>query len=129
MPAVPFDYLVSALVTLFVVVEPIGIAPVFLAVTQQLPPQERRRVAVGACLIAAAILAGSATIGDWLLAVLGILLPAFRSLCLLEVEWIGASCAVEPGGFSILFGLRHHRKLDLLLHHLWTAARIAKAEQ
>src|SRR5438105_668084 len=74
----PLDYLVSALVTLVVVVDPVGLAPTFLAVTHGLPAELRRRIAVRACIIAGAILAGTALIGDWLLAKLGITLPAFR---------------------------------------------------
>jgi multiple antibiotic resistance protein len=74
----PIDYLVSALVTLIVVVDPVGLVPTFLAVTQGLPQQARQRIAVRACIIAAAILAGTALVGDWLLHQLGITLPAFR---------------------------------------------------
>jgi multiple antibiotic resistance protein len=74
----PLDYLVSALVTLLVVVDPVGLTPAFLAVTQGLPAAARIRIAFRACLIAAAILAGTAMIGDWLLDKLAITLPAFR---------------------------------------------------
>jgi multiple antibiotic resistance protein len=74
----PIDYLVSALVTLVVVVDPVGLVPTFLAVTHGLPQQARRRIAVRASIIAAAILAGTALLGDWLLHQLGITLPAFR---------------------------------------------------
>jgi multiple antibiotic resistance protein len=72
------DYLVSALVTLLVVVDPIGLTPTFLAVTEGLPRAARRQIAVRACTIAAGVLAGTALIGDWLLATLGISLPAFH---------------------------------------------------
>jgi multiple antibiotic resistance protein len=74
----PLDYLVSALVTLLVVVDPVGLTPAFLAVTLGLPGAARRQIAFRACLIAAAILAGTALIGDWLLDKLAITLPAFR---------------------------------------------------
>jgi multiple antibiotic resistance protein len=74
----PLDYLVSALVTLLVVVDPIGLVPSFLAVTQGVPATARRQIAVRACILAGAILAGTALVGDWLLAKLGITLPAFR---------------------------------------------------
>ena len=74
----PLDYLVSALVTLLVVVDPISLVPSFLAVTQGVPAAARRQIAVRACVIAGAILAGTALVGDWLLAKLGITLPAFR---------------------------------------------------
>jgi multiple antibiotic resistance protein len=78
MPAVPLDYLVSALVTLLIVVDPVGLAPTFLAVTQGMSAAHRRQVAVRASLIAVLILIGTAIIGDWLLTTLGISLPAFR---------------------------------------------------
>jgi multiple antibiotic resistance protein len=73
-----FDFAVSALLTLFVVVDPIGLAPTFLAVTDDLPRSARRSVAVRASIVAGAILAGAALIGDWLLGTLGISLAAFR---------------------------------------------------
>jgi multiple antibiotic resistance protein len=74
----PIEFLVSALVTLLVVVDPIGLVPSYLAVTHGLPKRARRNVALRAAVIAAAILAGSALIGDWLLRTLSIGLPAFR---------------------------------------------------
>ena len=74
----PLEFLISALVTLLVVVDPIGLVPSYLAVTHGLPRRARRSVALRAAVIAAAILAGSALIGDWLLRTLSIGLPAFR---------------------------------------------------
>ena len=74
----PLDYAISALLTLFVVVDPVGLVPTFLAVTEDVPRRARRSVAVRASLIAGAILIGSALIGDWLLRTLSISLPAFR---------------------------------------------------
>src|SRR6202167_3259288 len=73
-----FDYAVAALLTLFVVVDPIGLAPTFLAVTDGLPRTARRSVALRASIIAGAILIGAALIGDWLLDTLKISLAAFR---------------------------------------------------
>jgi multiple antibiotic resistance protein len=72
------DFTVSALLTLFVVVDPIGLAPAFLAVTDGLPRAARRSVALRASLIAGTILIGAALIGDWLLDTLEISLSAFR---------------------------------------------------
>jgi multiple antibiotic resistance protein len=74
----PLEFLISALVTLLVVVDPIGLVPSYLAVTHGLPKRARRSVALRAAVIAAAILVGSALIGDWLLRTLSIGLPAFR---------------------------------------------------
>src|SRR5262245_55856731 len=74
----PIDYLVSALVTLLVVVDPVGLAPIFLAVTHGLPAKTRKQVAWRACAIAGSVLIGTALVGDWLLRQLGIGVPAFR---------------------------------------------------
>ena len=74
----PVEFLISALVTLLVVVDPVGLVPTFVAITHELPARSRRSVALRACLIAGAILAGSSVIGDWLLRTLSITLPAFR---------------------------------------------------
>jgi multiple antibiotic resistance protein len=74
----PFEYPISALATLLVVVDPVGLAPAFLAVTHGLAAKTRRHIAARACLIAGAILIGTALIGDWLLRQLGIGVPAFR---------------------------------------------------
>jgi MarC family membrane protein len=74
----PFEYFISAAVTLVVVVDPVGLAPSFAAVTAGLPAAAQRQVAVRAAIIAGMILAGTALIGDWLLRQLGISLPAFR---------------------------------------------------
>lgn len=95
------EFLLSALVTLFVVVDPVGLAPTFLAVTEGLPASARRHVGLRASLIAAAILAGAALIGDWLLRQLGITLPAFRiagGLLLFSIAW------------EMVFGVRTERQ-------------------
>jgi len=75
---VPVDFVVAALVTLVVVVDPIGLTPAFLGATAGLPQPARGQVAIRASVLAFAILAGSALIGDWLLRTLAISLPAFR---------------------------------------------------
>lgn len=74
----PVEFFVSALVTLLVIVEPLGLVPNFIALTEGWTASERRRTALRATLITTLILAGSALIGDWLLRKLTIGLPAFR---------------------------------------------------
>jgi multiple antibiotic resistance protein len=97
----PVEFAISALVTLLVVVDPIGLAPTFLAVTGGLPAKQRRQVAVRASLIAAAILFGAALLGDWLLRTLGITLPAFR---------IAGGLLLFSLAFEMVFGLRIERQ-------------------
>jgi multiple antibiotic resistance protein len=73
-----FDYIVSAFVTLLVIVEPLGLAPVFIAATEGFDATTRQAIAFRASVYALAILAGAALFGQRLLAILGISLPAFR---------------------------------------------------
>ena len=100
-PAMPFDYLVSALVTLLVVVDPVGLVPTFLAVTHGLPKSARTQIAVRASIIAAGVLAGTALIGDWLLRQLGISLPAFR---------IAGGLLLFAVASEMVFGVRTERQ-------------------
>src|ERR1700683_4172567 len=72
------NFLVSALVTLLVVVDPVGLVPTFIGITDGLSDTLRREVSLRAALIAGAILIGAALIGDWLLSTLAISLSAFR---------------------------------------------------
>jgi multiple antibiotic resistance protein len=93
----PVEFLISALVTLLIVVDPIGLVPAFLAVTDGLSPAVRRQIALRACLIAGAILIGSALVGDWLLRQLGITLSAFR---------IAGGLLLFAVAFEMVLGLR-----------------------
>lgn len=72
------DFAITALLTLFVVVDPVGLAPAFLTVTDRLPAVARRSVAWRASVIAGLILIGTALIGERLFTALGITLAAFR---------------------------------------------------
>jgi multiple antibiotic resistance protein len=96
----PLEFLISALVTLLVVLDPVGLTPTFLTVTDGLSERYRREVALRACLIAGAILIGAALIGDWLLRQLGITLPAFR---------IAGGLLLFAVAFEMVFGLRLQR--------------------
>ena len=75
---VMLDYALTSFVTLFVVVDPIGLIPSFIAATQDIPMMSRRRTGILAVLISAFILISAAMIGNWLLNCLGISLAAFR---------------------------------------------------
>src|SRR5690242_7361268 len=97
----PLDFLISALVTLLVVVDPVGLAPTFLGITGGLSQALRRRIAGRACLIAGAILVGVALAGDWLLRQLGITLPAFR---------IAGGLLLFAVGAEMMLGLRLRRE-------------------
>ncbi|MGC1504994.1 MAG: MarC family protein [Sulfitobacter sp.] len=71
-------YMITALVTMFVVVDPIAIAPLFLALTPGMTDAQRRRVAWRACIIAGVVLIVFAGFGEAVLGFIGISMPAFR---------------------------------------------------
>ncbi len=95
------DYLISAFTTLFVIIDPPGLAPIFIAVTAGLRPEERRLVAIRSCMVATLILLAFALAGSHLLAFLGISLSAFRVAGGLLMFWIA---------FEMVFERRQERK-------------------
>jgi multiple antibiotic resistance protein len=70
--------LLTTFVTLFVVIDPIAAAPLFIALTQGRSEAQRRNIALRAIVIAFAMLAVFGFAGDALLRAVGIGLPAFR---------------------------------------------------
>ena len=72
------DYLTSALATLLVVADPIFLSAIFLGLTNNLGPKERREVALRGSIIALCILVAAGLGGAKLLQLLGISLSAFR---------------------------------------------------
>lgn len=64
--------------TLVVVVDPIGLAPIFVALTRGVPERRRRVQMMRGVALGAGILFVFAFVGDALLEALGIGLPAFR---------------------------------------------------
>ncbi|GAA6192232.1 MarC family protein [Phaeobacter gallaeciensis] len=75
---IDYAFLVTAFTTLFVVIDPPGQAPIFMALTQGMDPAARRGVAIRACLTAAVILAMFTAFGESVLGFVGISMPAFR---------------------------------------------------
>lgn len=69
---------VSAFITLFVVIDPPGCAPIYAGLTSGATPAQARAMAIRACLIAGAILLLFATFGENLLGALHIELDSFR---------------------------------------------------
>jgi multiple antibiotic resistance protein len=72
------NYVTSSFVTLALVVDPIGLAPSFIAVTYGLGSAEKRTLALRSSAIAAGILIVTALLGNWFLARLQIGLSAFQ---------------------------------------------------
>ena len=71
-------FLLTAFVTLFVIIDPVALAPLFIPLTQGMTASQRRRIALRACLVAAGVLTVFGLVGDNLLTLIGISIPAFR---------------------------------------------------
>jgi multiple antibiotic resistance protein len=73
------DFVFNSFVTLMVVVDPLGLAPIFAALTQGYSEKRKREAAIRGTVLGAAILLVFALVGDGLLGALSIGLPAFRT--------------------------------------------------
>ena len=71
-------FLATAFATLFVVIDPIGLTPLFVALTQGMSAPERRAIGFRACVIAFGILALFGLFGEAVLGFIGIQMPSFR---------------------------------------------------
>ena len=81
-------YAVVAFASLFILVDPLATAPLFLVMTEGDPPDKRRQMARRAAWTACLTLTGFALLGDVLLRLFSLTLSAFRM-----------------GGGIILFGI------------------------
>ncbi|MBA4492068.1 MarC family protein [Paracoccus sp. S1E-3] len=70
--------IITAFVTLFVVIDPPGLAPLFIALTNGMSDARRRRIGWRATVIAAILLTLFGLAGEKILSGIGISLPAFR---------------------------------------------------
>ncbi len=112
------DYtaLASAFLTMFVIMDPIAVAPLFVALTREMTVTERRAAGIRACIVAASVLTVFGLFGETLLRLAGISLDAFRIsggilLFLIAVEMLfekrterrqnSASKAHDPSVFPI----------------------------
>ena len=95
------ETLLNGFATLFVIIDPLGLAPLFLGLTPGLSMVDRRRLALRACLIAFVILTAFALAGMAVLQTLGVSLGAFRVAGGLFLFWIA---------FELVFEKRKTRK-------------------
>ena len=70
--------MVEDLITLFVVLDPVGSIPIFLNATARLDPRDRRKVALVAVLVAFLVLMLFLYCGQYALEAMHISIPAFR---------------------------------------------------
>ncbi len=92
------EFVFNSFVTLLVVVDPLGLAPIFAALTRGYPSKRKRETAIRGTMLGTAILLTFALAGGVLLSALGIGIPAFRIaggvlLFLLSLDMVFASPA------------------------------------
>jgi len=92
---------ISAFITLFVVIDPPGCAPIYAGLTKGATPAQRRNMAIRACFIAAIILLIFALFGEDLLGALHIELDSFR---------IAGGLMLFAIAFEMIFEKRNERK-------------------
>ncbi|WP_029008004.1 MarC family protein [Azospirillum halopraeferens] len=95
------DSLVSALVVFFVVIDPVGLVPIFLGLTQGFDARRKRMIALRGTVISLAIIVFFAYLGRTVLDALGIDMAAFRIAGGALLFWIA---------FEMLFERRNDRK-------------------
>ncbi|WP_319826456.1 MarC family protein [Thalassovita sp.] len=71
-------FFITGFVTLFVIIDPIGLTPLFVALTQGMTINRRKNIALRAIVVAFFILSLFALFGEAVLGFVGISMPAFR---------------------------------------------------
>ncbi len=97
------DYFINAFATLFVTIDPVGLAPMFLGVTAGLSAADRKRVAIRATVTAALIFLLFFLAGQSVLNVLGISVSAFR---------VAGGILLFLIAVEMVFGKRQQRKAE-----------------
>ncbi len=70
--------LITAFTTLFIIIDPPGLAPLYIATTQGMPEARRRAIGRRACVTAGVLMLVFLVLGERLLTFIGISIPAFR---------------------------------------------------
>ncbi len=99
--------LITTFVTLFIVLDPFALAPLFLALTRGMSPAMRRSVAIRSCLMGTALLIVFGAFGEAVLGFIGISMPAFR---------IAGGILLFLTALDMLFERRTKRREDQVEH-------------
>lgn len=70
--------LITVFTTMFIIIDPPGLAPVFIALTQGMTPAQRRAIAIRSCLVSAGLMVLFLLLGEAVLGFIGISMDAFR---------------------------------------------------
>lgn len=95
------DLIINAFVTLFVTIDPVGNAPLFLGLTVGMSTVARRSVALRGCLVALLILGLFAVTGTGILDAMGITIDAFR---------VAGGLLLFYTAFEMLYAKRQERR-------------------
>lgn len=95
------DALINAFATLFVTIDPVGLAPLFLGLTDGMTRKERFSVAFRACLIALFLMTVFLIAGQKILDTMGITIHAFR---------VAGGLLLFYTAFEMIYGSRQDRK-------------------
>lgn len=95
------DAIINAFVTLFVTIDPIGLAPIFLGITAGMTRRQRYSVAGRAVIIALFLITLFLLVGQAILDTLGITIHAFR---------IAGGLLLFYTAFEMIYGGRQERK-------------------
>ena len=88
----------AAFVTLFIVIDPIMVTPIFASLTRKETPARQRRIAFEAAVIAACLLTFFGLAGNFMLHHLGISMAAFRTAGGVLLFLMGFRMFFEPDG-------------------------------
>ncbi len=102
-PGSATTFFITALISLFVIIDPSGNIFPYLALSQAAAPQERKSLARHACLYAFLILALFIAVGRVILTFFGLSLPAFQ---------IAGGLILFRIAFDMLEGRGHFNRLD-----------------
>ena len=72
------DFLITSFVALFVIIDPVGLTPLFIALTRGMSAQARRKITIRAIGVSFFVLMVFALFGETVLGLVGISMPAFR---------------------------------------------------
>ena len=73
-----FEFLLTSFVALFIIIDPVGLTPVFIAITKGMDDTLRRKVALRSVLVSAFVISLFIVGGETVLGFIGISMPAFR---------------------------------------------------
>ena len=95
--------LIAAFTTMFIIMDPPGLVPVFIALTQGMSAEQRRTIAVRACIVAGVLMILFLFVGEAVLGFIGISMDAFR---------IAGGILLFLTALDMLFQRRQARRAD-----------------